>query len=123
MSNSGPALEIKMPPKVDEKPASIEHVSATLSFVTSGIGGMAGWAVVHPFNTIAVRSNLASTMGKTFSLKTMLAEHGWMSLYDGLAAGLTRQVSYASARFGLFEIFRDKLHDYRGHTDFAARCV
>ena len=46
-----------------------------------------------------------------------------MSLYDGLAAGIWRQVFYASSRFGLFETFRDKLHEIRGKTDFASRLV
>jgi len=46
-----------------------------------------------------------------------------MSLYDGLAAGLWRQLFYASSRFGLFETFRDKLHEIRGKTDFASRVV
>ena len=44
-----------------------------------------------------------------------------MSVYDGLSAGLLRQVFYASSRFGLFETFRDRLHEYRGKTDFASR--
>ena len=61
--------------------------------------------------------------GKTFSFKGMIAESGWMSLYDGLSAGLWRQLFYASTRFGLFETFRDKLHEYRGKTDFASRYV
>ena len=59
--------------------------------------------------------------GKTFNLKAMVDELGWMSLYDGIAAGLWRQLFYASTRFGLFETFRDKLHEYRGKTDFASR--
>ena len=80
-----------------------------------------GWAMVHPFNTIAVRSNLASASGQTFSLKEMVAKQGWMSVYDGLSAGVLRQVFYATSRFGLFETFRDMLHEYRGKTDFASR--
>jgi solute carrier family 25 oxoglutarate transporter 11 len=84
---------------------------------------MLGWCVIHPFNTIAVRSNLASASGQTFSLKNMVKNQGWMSVYDGLSAGIARQVFYATARFGLFETFRDMLHEYRGKTDFASRVV
>ena len=80
-----------------------------------------GWCVVHPFNTVAVRANLASASGKTFSLNKMVAEQGLMSVYDGLSAGLARQIFYATSRFGLFETFRDMLHEYRGKTDFASR--
>ena len=80
-----------------------------------------GWCVVHPFNTIAVRANLASAAGQTFSLQGMIQKQGLMSVYDGLSAGVLRQVFYATSRFGLFETFRDMLHEYRGKTDFAAR--
>mmetsp|Transcript_3606 Transcript_3606/g.8231 ORF Transcript_3606/g.8231 Transcript_3606/m.8231 type:complete len:315 (-) Transcript_3606:344-1288(-) len=90
-------------------------------FATAGIGGCMGWCVVHPFNTIAVRSNLASAAGQTFTLKGMIEKQGLMSVYDGLSAGILRQVFYASTRFGLFETFRDMLHEYRGKTDFASR--
>jgi solute carrier family 25 oxoglutarate transporter 11 len=92
-------------------------------FASSGIGGCLGWAIVHPANTLAVRMNLSSMQHKTFSFSTMIHESGWMSLYDGLAAGVLRQVFYATTRFGLFETFRDMLHEYRGHTDFASRVV
>jgi solute carrier family 25 oxoglutarate transporter 11 len=90
-------------------------------FGTAGIGGCLGWCVVHPFNTIAVRSNLASASGRTFSLSAMLKTNGFLSVYDGLSAGVARQVFYATTRFGLFETFRDILHEYRGKTDFASR--
>lgn len=102
-------------------PASKQPLPKSVIFATSGIGGCLGWAVVHPFNTIAVRSNLASASGQTFSLSKMLKQDGFRSLYDGLSAGVARQVFYATSRFGLFEIGRDLLHSYRGHTDFAAR--
>lgn len=91
------------------------------TFVTSGLGGMAGWVVVHPANTIAVRMSL-NPAGTTFSLRHMLQTSGGVvGLYDGLSAGLLRQVFYATARLGLFETFRDVLHEVRGKTDFAAR--
>lgn len=102
------------PPKAADLPKSV-------IFATSGLGGCLGWAIVHPANTLAVRTNLASMQGKTFSFSAMVKENGLMSLYDGIGAGLWRQVFYASSRFGLFETFRDKLHEIRGKTDFASR--
>lgn len=90
-------------------------------FATAGIGGCLGWTVVHPFNTVAIRSNLASASGTKFSLKNTLKTDGFRSLYEGLSAGLARQVFYATSRFGLFETFRDLLHEIRGKTDFASR--
>jgi len=103
--------------------ASPPPLSKPVIFASSGIGGCLGWSIVHPANTLAVRWNLSSMQGKAFSFKGMIQESGWMSLYDGLAAGIWRQVFYATTRFGLFETFRDKLHEIRGKTDFASRVV
>lgn len=102
-------------------PAGNAPLPKSVVFATAGIGGCMGWAVVHPFNTLAVRSNLASASGSTFSVSKMLKTNGFMSLYDGISAGVARQVFYATSRFGLFETFRDILHEYRGKTDFASR--
>lgn len=107
-------------PKAAVSPAQLPK---SVVFATSGLGGMLGWAVIHPANTLTVRMSLAALSGKPFSFRQMIADSGWMGLYDGLAAGVLRQVVYATARFGLFETFRDKLHDYRGKTDFASRVV
>jgi solute carrier family 25 oxoglutarate transporter 11 len=104
-------------------PADTGQLSKGMIFATSGLGGMIGWAIIHPANTLAVRMNLASMTGKQFSLNAMVAEHGWFSLYDGLSAGVMRQVFYASSRLGLFETFRDALHEMRGKTDFASRVL
>ncbi|GKZ00048.1 hypothetical protein MPSEU_000958200 [Mayamaea pseudoterrestris] len=104
-------------------PQDSNTLPKSVIFASSGLGGCLGWAIVHPANTLAVRMNLASMHGKPFSFVTMIRESGWMSLYDGLSAGVLRQVFYATTRFGLFETLRDLLHDYRGHTDFASRVL
>jgi len=103
------------------QPVTASVLPKSVVFATSGLGGCIGWAIIHPANTVAVRWNLSSMQQKTFSFKGMIAESGWSSLYDGLSAGILRQVFYATTRFGLFEVFRDKLHAYRGKTDFASR--
>jgi len=98
------------------------ELSKSIIFTTSGLGGCLGWLFVHPLNTLAVRYNLASMSNKKFSFQTMVHEKGWISLYDGLTAGLSRQLLYATSRFGLFEMMRDLLHDMRGgKTDFGTR--
>jgi solute carrier family 25 (mitochondrial oxoglutarate transporter), member 11 len=99
-------------------PKPKRELTKPVVFATSGLGGMAGWVVVHPANTLAVRMSL-NPPGTTFSLSQMRG--GFLGLYDGLSAGVLRQVFYATSRFGLFETFRDWLHAYRGKTDFAAR--
>lgn len=100
---------------------SANDLPKSVVFSTSGLGGCIGWAIIHPANTIAVRWNLASMQGNKFSFKGMIKNQGWGSLYDGVTAGILRQVFYATTRFGLFEVLRDKLHAYRGKTDFASR--
>jgi hypothetical protein len=65
-----------------------------LVFLTSGLGGMVGWAVIHPANTLAVRMSL-NPPGTKFSLSAMLAKSGGIyGLYDGLSAGILRQAFY-----------------------------
>ena len=103
------------------KEFALANLPKSVIFASSGLGGVLGWCVVHPFNTVAVRMNLAAASGKTFSFGSMVKNQGLMSVYDGLSAGIARQVFYASSRFGLFETFRDMLHEYRGKTDFASR--
>jgi solute carrier family 25 oxoglutarate transporter 11 len=86
--------------------------------------------VVHPFNTAAIRMNLASQSAdaaianQSFStfLRRTIKKDGILSLYNGLSAGLLRQVFYATSRFGLFELFRDEMAKYRP-TDFLSRLV
>jgi solute carrier family 25 oxoglutarate transporter 11 len=104
-------------------------LSKPVIFGTSGLGGVLGWAVVHPFNTLAVRMNLANMAEaagppKPFMNFTseLVKKEGIASLYAGLGAGCLRQVFYATARYGLFETFRDTLAKYR-ETDFAQRLL
>lgn len=97
-------------------PLAPPPLSKPVVFATSGLGGVLGWAIVHPANTVAVRMNLASMQGKPISFSAMIKENGFKSLYDGLSAGLWRQVFYATSRFGLFETCRDQLHEIRGKT-------
>eukprot|EP00439_Symbiodinium_sp_Y106_P087401 s397_g49.t2 len=97
-----------------------------VAFSTSGVGGIFGWIFIHPVNTLAIRMNLASMQNPgaklnlvTFAMDTV-KKSGFASLYNGLGAGIWRQVFYASSRYGLFQVFRDTLTQYR-EMDFAAR--
>ena len=90
-----------------------------------------GWTVVHPFNTVCVRMNLASAVAASSGnakvsmsfpsyLSMTIREQGAMSLYSGLSAGLLRQIFYTTSRIGLFEVFRDEMAKYR-QTDIWSR--
>jgi len=105
-----------------------EPLSRLVTFSTAGLGGVLGWICVHPFNTLAVRMNLniLHNPEKTpnffrFSQR-VIANEGIGSLYSGLSAGITRQIFYATSRFGLYEVFRDQLAKYR-ETDIWSRLL
>jgi len=106
--------------------AATDEIPTSVKFGSAGLGGIMGWMVVHPFNTAAVRMNLASgqpgyvKVGFGGFLKATAAEKGILSLYDGLAIGCVRQIFYATSRFGLFEVIRDKLAE-RGPVEFKER--
>ena len=57
-----------------------------LNFSTAGLGGIMGWVVVHPFNTVATRMNLATQNAnanlsfRSYFVK-MVNEQGVLSLY------------------------------------------
>ena len=87
-----------------------------------------GWVVIHPCNTVAVRMNLAMASGTVGAgdlsavayVRHMVKSEGILSLYDGLPAGLMKQVFYSTSRFGLFEVMRDEAAKYRP-TDIWSR--
>lgn len=115
---------------MDSSKTSVGPLSkTTLSFGTAGLGGCLGWVIVHPFNTLAIRINLASSSPGAdanvsflkYTVNTMKKE-GILNLYSGLGAGLSRQIVYATSRLGLYEAFRDEAAKYRD-IDFASRLV
>mmetsp|Transcript_8768 Transcript_8768/g.15815 ORF Transcript_8768/g.15815 Transcript_8768/m.15815 type:complete len:323 (+) Transcript_8768:76-1044(+) len=108
-------------------------LGTTSKFVTAGLGGIFGWLVIHPFNTVAIRMNLSAASlqanGASASAtqtsflgftRNVVQNEGIKALYNGLSAGVLRQVFYATSRFGLFEVFRDQMAKYR-ETDFISR--
>ena len=67
----------------DDKPPPPTPLSKPVIFATSGMGGVMGWCIVHPFNTLAVRINLASmnpgAAPKPFVAyaSELIAAHAW----------------------------------------------
>jgi solute carrier family 25 oxoglutarate transporter 11 len=106
---------LKLPPQV--LATSPDELSTVAKFGTAGLGGVLGWWVVHPFNTLAVRLNLlgsslppGSKLPSFFQYsKSVVSKNGILSVYDGIGAGTIRQVFYATSRFGLFEVIRDQM--------------
>jgi len=106
--------------------SSSKPIPGYVAFATSGVGGIFGWLFVHPVNTLGIRMNLASLqnpgkqLGFVSFASKQLSEGGLMNLYSGLGAGIWRQIFYASSRYGLFQVFRDTLAQYR-EVDFMGR--
>ena len=104
--------------------ATAKPLPGWVNFVTAGTGGIMGWCVVHPFNTLSVRMNLVtfditaqSTGPKKappfFSFAShIIREEGINVLYKGLSAGIVRQIFYSTSIFGCFELFRDHYAQY-----------
>jgi len=88
---------------------------ASKPFVTGSLSGMFATCCIQPMDMIKVRIQLGAAEGGSTSpftiASTMIKEEGFMSLYSGLSAGLTRQVVYTGARLGLFDIFTDMSKD------------
>jgi len=107
---------------------SAQTMPGWVSFSTSGVGGIFGWLFIHPVNTLSVRMNLASALNPGIKLSfasfasNTVKKDGISSLYNGLGAGIWRQVFYASSRYGLFQVFSAHMAKYR-EVDFASRLL
>jgi len=88
---------------------------AAKPFVTGSMSGMMATCCIQPMDMIKVRIQLGAAGGGSTSpvaiASQMIKEEGFLSLYSGLSAGLTRQVVYTGARLGLFDIFTEKSKD------------
>merc|ERR1719157_525405 len=84
-------------------------------FVTGSMSGMMATCVIQPMDMIKVRIQVGAAAGGATSPFTiasqMIKNEGFMAMYAGLGAGLTRQVVYTGARLGLFDIFTEKSKD------------
>jgi len=98
-------------------------------FATGSLSGMAATCCIQPMDMIKVRIQLGAAEGGATSpvaiASQMIKNEGFLSLYNGLSAGLTRQVVYTGARLGLFDIFTDMSTDkkYDSVPGFAKKSV
>jgi len=102
---------------------------ASKPFVTGSMSGMLATCCIQPMDMIKVRIQLGAAEGGATSPFTiasqMVKNEGFLSLYSGLSAGLTRQVVYTGARLGLFDIFTEKSKDkaYDNVPGFAKKSI
>jgi len=102
---------------------------ASKPFVTGSLSGMFATCCIQPMDMIKVRIQVAAAEGGSTSpvtiARTMIANEGFMAMYAGLGAGLTRQVVYTGARLGLFDLFTEKSKDpaYANVNGFVKKSV
>jgi solute carrier family 25 oxoglutarate transporter 11 len=102
---------------------------AAKPFVTGSMSGMLATCCIQPMDMIKVRVQVGAAEGGTTSpfaiASTMIKNEGFLAMYAGLGAGLTRQIVYTGARLGLFDIFTEKSKDksYENVPAFAKRSV
>eukprot|EP00026_Physarum_polycephalum_P012453 Phypoly_transcript_12762.p1 GENE.Phypoly_transcript_12762~~Phypoly_transcript_12762.p1 ORF type:complete len:307 (+),score=44.96 Phypoly_transcript_12762:82-1002(+) len=80
-----------------------------IPYVLGGLSGMSATCVVQPVDLIKTRMQLSGEMGKapayrsSFHALTSIAQtEGIRNLYKGLSAGLLRQATYGTTRFGAY---------------------
>jgi solute carrier family 25 oxoglutarate transporter 11 len=82
---------------------------ASKPFVVGSASGMFATCCIQPIDMVKVRIQLlagtAEAAGPIGVASKMLREEGFLSMYKGLSAGLTRQIVYTGARLGLFDQF------------------
>jgi len=102
---------------------------ASKPFVTGSVSGMMATCCIQPMDMIKVRIQVGAAAGGATSPFTiasqMIKNEGFMAMYAGLGAGLTRQVVYTGARLGLFDIFTEASKDkkYDNVPGFAKKSV
>ncbi|XP_066063170.1 putative mitochondrial transporter UCP3 isoform X1 [Chamaea fasciata] len=89
--------------------------TAAMKFVSAGMAGCIADLCTFPLDTAKVRLQIQGEVriprtissveyrGVLGTLSTMVRTEGARSLYNGLAAGLQRQMSFASIRIGLYD--------------------
>lgn len=112
-------------------PSTVKHPSPALKkakpFIVGGLSGCFATCCIQPVDMIKVRLQLAGeggahgTKSPINMLRTVLKNEGARALYKGLDAGLIRQLTYSTARLGLFRVFSDKLKEMSQSGDPTSR--
>uniref|UniRef100_A0A0G4FZT9 Mitochondrial 2-oxoglutarate/malate carrier protein n=1 Tax=Chromera velia CCMP2878 TaxID=1169474 RepID=A0A0G4FZT9_9ALVE len=84
-------------------------------FIVGGLSGCIATCCVQPIDMVKVRIQLATEGGATGSKNPivvagkLIKEEGFMKLYRGLDAGIIRQLTYTTARLGIFRVTSNAL--------------
>lgn len=94
---------------IDGRP---KWLHATQPFVTGGLAGCLATSCIQPIDMVKVRIQLMGNVPKAAKSPFVVARQvvnneGFFALYKGLDAGLLRQITYTTARMGLFRVISE----------------
>eukprot|EP00745_Piridium_sociabile_P019050 TRINITY_DN28799_c0_g1_i2.p1 TRINITY_DN28799_c0_g1~~TRINITY_DN28799_c0_g1_i2.p1 ORF type:complete len:329 (-),score=34.99 TRINITY_DN28799_c0_g1_i2:1185-2105(-) len=96
----------------DKRPQWLKNMQP---FAVGGMAGCMATSCVQPIDMIKVRIQLVEKGGGTKNPLTiaskLIRDEGFLSLYKGLDAGLIRQITYTTARIGVFRYTCDWLKE------------
>ncbi|XP_013199768.2 mitochondrial dicarboxylate carrier [Amyelois transitella] len=76
-----------------------------------GLASAAAAAITHPLDLLKVQ--MQTQKGKNISMFKLtgivLKNQGFFGLYNGISASLLRQLTYSTARFGIYEVAKQRL--------------
>ncbi|ETN37499.1 uncharacterized protein HMPREF1541_07121 [Cyphellophora europaea CBS 101466] len=85
-------------------------IKPALPFLVGGTSGIIATICIQPIDMIKVRIQLSEGAATPVSVvKQVVAQGQILDLYNGLSAGLLRQVVYGTSRLGFFFTFEDLL--------------
>ncbi|CDI79133.1 mitochondrial 2-oxoglutarate/malate carrier protein, putative [Eimeria acervulina] len=119
MSSSTPT-EPQGVPAVKAAPSAL---SKARPFIVGGLSGCIATCCIQPVDMVKVRLQLVGEGGAKAStspiqvLRNVLKNEGVLALYKGLDAGIIRQLTYSTARLGLFRVFSDRLKEMSRSAD------
>lgn len=104
---------------------------ASAPFIAGCTSGMVATVCIQPIDTVKVRMQLmeqgTSRPSPWHIARGMVSSDGLVSLYQGLSAGLLRQLVYGTLRIGLFSSFETALerraHDQGATLGFGGRAL
>ena len=116
-------------------PASNPHIktdSAAKFFIIGGLSGATASSIVHPIDTLKARCQTANESRSQQTSHTarispatvarhILASEGVRSLYRGLDSSIFRQITYATARLGIYKCLYDRRLRMTGDVPFTAK--
>ena len=103
-----------MPTSTDQS-RNLSTIQRLAPFAVACGSGMIATICIQPIDTVKVRRQLMDRATVRTSpwgvAKGMVSEGGFVNLYQGLSAGLSRQLVYGTLRLGLFTTFERKLEE------------